>query len=646
MKTVKALCMVVALLAIVVLVGGWLLDIEVLRGFSPHWTPMAPLTALLLLLGSGGSYFFESRPRLANGLLIATLLIGTLVLVAYFTGLPLGLMRASIMLHRGVATPVPELPAPDASAAFILLAVSLFCFRSSNKHAHDFADVVAATIGIVCAQVVLAYVYNVAYVTGTRIGFRQIAPHSTLAVVLLAITITAHRPTHGIYAAMRNREQSGLLLRRLLPVTLFFCMLVGLLAMQAMRAHVGSFPDLAAWSVMIAMIGIALLMFVTSASMRESEERVRQREMELMTAHATAEAASNTKSRFMSVMSHELRTPLTGILGYADMLDAGVGGPLPPEARKFVDRIRSSGWHLVGLIDAVLTYASGRPAGEQIRNDEVDLPTLFRETLSTFEAHARDKQVELKIEVPSDPAIAWTDRARLRMVLSNVVSNAVKFTERGGVVLRALPSDQNIVVEVTDTGIGIDPKFLAHIWEPFEQEDDPHTREVGGMGLGMALTRVLCDQMSVPITVESQLGAGTTVRLVLPRAAATPEPVRLDALRLLVVDDETSMRRIMTRTLERFGAVVTEAENAQRALDLIQGNSYEVIVTDISMPGMNGIEMGKTLEKRSVKIPLVFVTGAELDREDRDAIKALGARCLQKPFDMAELARAVSSALQ
>lgn len=642
---VFSLCALVALIALAVL-GGWLFDISRLRTFGGGWSPIAPLTVVMLLLVSLGSLTFYPRPRIANVALTLALAIGALVLINYFTGISFGLASFSRGFQRSARAPIPELPAPDASAAFILLAVAFFCLRSNSARAHDTADVFAAAIAVVCLEVLVAFVYQFVF-SDDRTGFRQIAPHTTFAVILLAVTVVAQRPTPGLYRAMTGPSQSALLLRRLLPITVFSCLLVGFLEVEAIRAHVGgTLPDIVAWSVTFTIIVIAILLFATSMGMRQAEATVHQREQELVRANDAAISASNTKSRFMAVMSHELRTPLTGILGYADMLEAGVAGPLTPEARKFVSRIRTSGWHLVGLIDAVLLYASGRPAHEQVRNEPLDLIALLHEIISDFEAQAADKRIDIAIDHQTEQLMVWSDPSRLREVLNNLIGNSVKFTEAGGVTVRALVKGDDVTVEIIDTGIGIDEKFLSRIWEPFEQQDDPHTRERGGMGLGMALTRMLCDQMNVPINVESRSGAGTTITLRLRRRSEEEGTPRLAGVRLLVVDDDANVRRIMVRSLQRSEAAVTEAGDAAEALRHINSNhAFDAVVTDISMPGMSGIELAQTLTKRFPTLPMLFVTGAELSPSDQSSIDALGIQVLYKPFDMRDLTRVIFARL-
>ena len=631
--------------ALLVLVGGWLLDIRVLRTILPSWTPMAPLTTVLLMLTAAGVLLFDRRPKLANVILLISAALAFAVLLHYLFDVDLGLWRATRLIGHGSTATALELPAPDTSAAFVLIVLSLACFRTRIPHLHDFGDVVASLIGVICIQVLISYAYSIVY-SASHLGFRQIAPHSTLAMTLLAFAAVARRPTPGLFAAMNGPEQSALLLRRLLPITLVLCLLMGWLQLLGMRENVvGTIPELVAWTVTGALVVLAVVLFVTSAEMRKAETAVRQRQEQLVATTAAAEAASETKSRFMAVMSHELRTPLTAMIGYADLLEAGAAGELPPEARRFMERIRTSGWHLVGLIDSVLFYAGGKPPVEDMEKAEFDVVAVVREVVALFEPQVRDKGLAISVDAPAQAVRVTTMRRQLQQVLMHLLSNAVKFTEHGKIEVDVRVVGNAAVIEVMDTGLGISAEHLHRIWEPFQQVDASHTRVQGGMGLGLALTRRLVDQLGAHVTVKSEVDKGTTFIIELPTGASAPRnEVTLAGARVLVVDDELAVRRIMARTLSRYGAQVSEAESAHEALIKIGENGgFDVAVTDVSMPGMTGIELAQTLRSRDFALPILFVTGAELDERDNNNIERLGGRLLRKPFDMVELVRHVDA---
>ncbi|HEY0305402.1 MAG TPA: ATP-binding protein [Longimicrobiales bacterium] len=637
-RVVNGAAILVSALALVVLVGGWLLDIEPLRTLAPTWSAMAPLTAILLILISVAIVWFERRPALANVVIAGTALLSLTTLAEYF--FDLRVMQAVTAIFVRSDNTLLELPAPDSAAAFLIMTMALSCYRTGRARLHDFADVVVVLIGFVCLQVLMAYAYNLVATSSWR-GFRQIAPHSTLSAMLLAFAATARRPSMGLYSALRGDTQSALQLRRLLPATLVSFVILGWLYVIGVRENVAAMPDLVAWTVVGGAVVLAVLLFITSADMRQAEATVRRRQEELVEAKRAAEEASEAKSRFMAVMSHELRTPLTAVIGYANLLDEGLAGEQSAEAKGYADRIRASGWHLVGLIDAVLLYASGKaPAGE-MRDQRVDVGELIAATAQTFEHEATRKGLELRVVVP-EPAWVITDLRKLRQIITNLLSNALKFTDRGGVDLRAYTRGGKVMIVVSDTGIGISPSHMPHIWEPFRQADASHTRTRGGMGLGLALTQQLADQIGAQLSVQSILGSGSTFSIELPQAEADDvRAISLNGARVLVVDDEAGVRRIMARTLTRYGGEVTQAQSGAEALERIKQGEFDVLVTDISMPEMTGIQLVRRVKALHVPSPVLFVTGAELDDEDLAHIAELNGKLLRKPFDMAELAKTV-----
>ncbi len=628
--------------ASLVLAGGWFLNIEKLRAPSQLWSAMAPFTAVMLILLGLGIIWFERRRTTSVILLAIAAAIAAATLAEHLLGVSVGIQTATTALGKLHRLGQPELPDPDTCLGVLMLVLALACARTRARDLHDFADVLATVVGIVCMQVLVAYAYNIANTSGFR-GFRQIAPHSTLSLILLAFALTARRPTPGLFAAMTGGAQSASLLRRLLPVTMVLCLIIGWLHVLAVRERVASsMPELVAWTVTATVVVLALLLFVTSAELRKAETTVQHRQEELISARIAAEAASEAKSRFMAVMSHELRTPLTAVIGYTDLLGDGVAGKLTDDTRGYLQRIRASGWHLAGLIDAVLLYAGEKMPADDTRIVRLDVGELVRDVVGMFETQARDKGLALELDAASSAIFVNTHERMLRQILINLLSNAIKFTERGRIRVQVRAHEQHAVIDVTDSGIGIEAEHLARLWEPFHMADASHTRTRSGMGLGLALTHQLAEQLGARVAVQSTPGDGTTFTLELPRAeAAETARVQLTGVRILVVDDETAVLRIMARTLARYGGEITQAESAPQALAAVAGNAFDVVVTDISMPGMTGIELASTLKAQQYPAPILFVTGAELNADEHAAIRALGGHLLKKPFDMVELGRRV-----
>ena len=248
-------------------------------------------------------------------------------------------------------------------------------------------------------------------------------------------------------------------------------------------------------------------------------------EAELRRAKEAAEAASRAKSDFLAVMSHELRTPLTAVVGYADLLETGIAGPITDAQHEHLGRIKASARHLTDLIEEILTFSRLESGREEVRAEAVDLAALARETADVVDPSARKKGLRLRTEIPGERVVAETDPAKVRRILLDLLSNAVTFTNRGEVGLAMAPADEMVTFRVWDTGIGIAPENREKIFEPFWQAATGLTREVGGTGLGLTVARRLARMLGGDVAVESQVGKGSTFTVALPRVATRAEPV-------------------------------------------------------------------------------------------------------------------------
>jgi signal transduction histidine kinase len=216
-------------------------------------------------------------------------------------------------------------------------------------------------------------------------------------------------------------------------------------------------------------------------------------------------------------MSHELRTPLTAVIGYADLLASETSGQLSPKQAEQVGRIRASAWHLVSIIDEILTFARVEAGREQVRRERLDAVEIARAACELLEPQARARGLELHADIPPGPLWIRSDPGKLRQILLNLLGNAVKFTDEGGVFLTVSPEgDDGLAFSVRDTGPGIPPEHVERIFEPFTQADQSATRLKGGTGLGLAVSRSLARLLGGDVTVESTLGVGSTFTLRLP----------------------------------------------------------------------------------------------------------------------------------
>lgn len=268
-------------------------------------------------------------------------------------------------------------------------------------------------------------------------------------------------------------------------------------------------------------IGVRAALALEHADLYEqAEQEIAQRvrvEAELRRAKEAAEEANRAKDQFLAVVSHELRTPLTAILGYADLLASGLSGPGSERQREQLGRIMQSAHHLLGHIEEILAYARAEAGADSTRNESVDVAGIVAELAALLEPQASRKGIELGVRGADEPLLLETDGGRVRQILTNLVGNALKFTDEGTVWIELDRTLEHWVeVRVRDTGPGIPPDQWARIFEPFTQADASFTREKGGTGLGLAICRRFARMLGGDVTIESRPGAGSTFTLRLP----------------------------------------------------------------------------------------------------------------------------------
>jgi signal transduction histidine kinase/DNA-binding response OmpR family regulator/HPt (histidine-containing phosphotransfer) domain-containing protein len=338
----------------------------------------------------------------------------------------------------------------------------------------------------------------------------------------------------------------------------------------------------------------------------ELETEVARRTVELVHAKEAAEAASRAKSQFLAKMSHEIRTPMNGILGMADIL---LQGSLPVEQRRSVEIVRRSGEALLEIINDILDFSRIEAGRMELDEAPFDLGGIVEEVTELLAERAHAKGIELASQVdPGIPAFLRGDPGRLRQILVNLVGNAVKFTERGEVVVRASLDSMNgdavaVRFSVRDTGIGIPREALEKIFDSFTQADGSTTRKFGGTGLGLSISRQLVEMMGGTIRVESEAGKGSefifTVRLRMAMESdLMPSSSRLNlkGLKVLMVDDNRTNREILEKQLYVWGMRCRGAGGGDEALSLLraadtEGAPFDLAILDYHMPDIDGLQL-------------------------------------------------------
>ncbi|MEM7475722.1 MAG: ATP-binding protein, partial [Planctomycetota bacterium] len=393
-----------------------------------------------------------------------------------------------------------------------------------------------------------------------------------------------------------------------------------------------------------------------SRELEETANALRETQSKLEKAKVVAERASESKSDFLACMSHEIRTPMSAVLGFTEILQTR---DIEPETQTlYLRRIQSNGEHLLALINDVLDFSKIEADRLQVEQLPCNALELTIDAVAALESRAAEKSIELQVAAESlIPETIHTDPTRLRQIVMNLVGNAIKFTEKGGVevALSFLNSaeDPQLVIQVKDTGIGISKKQIDKIFDPFTQADASTTRQFGGTGLGLSICKRLSEALGGGIEIESvpELGSKFTVTIATGKldestryigsmeesSTTTPRvpqaEISLAGKKILVADDVSANREIIEYLLSSAGADVQLVENGQQALEAANQQSLDLIVLDMQMPVKDGYSTARELRATGCSKPIVAMTANNLQGDREKCIQAGCDDYLTKPID-------------
>lgn len=388
------------------------------------------------------------------------------------------------------------------------------------------------------------------------------------------------------------------------------------------------------------------------------EKRVEERTIQLKKAKEEAEIANQAKSEFLANMSHDIRTPMNAILGFAEIMNGKISDP---KLTHYLESIHSSGKSLLTLINDILDLSKVEAGRLELQYDAVSSQDLFNEMKVVFGQNIEDKGLNLIIDIPPDlPKSLILDDTRIRQILINLIGNSLKFTESGYIKLsirysysgEIKHSTLDFLFSVEDTGMGIPDNQQESIFGVFSQITGQKTSKFGGTGLGLAITKKLVEMMGGEITVNSEVGKGSTFKVLLKgvevasrEAVASQQDkkidfasIKFDKSTILIADDIDFNRELLGGFLEGYGFEIVEVDNGRAAIDKVKEHHPDLILMDMKMPEMDGYEASNIIKKDEElkRIPIIAVTASAM-KEDEEIIKALYDGYLRKPISKTDL---------